>query len=100
MKLLVDANNLLSVLTGGSRDYDGMKERVRKGYEGEYSDHVHQYDERGYHLQIKSARYQLEDIRLDDMQVWILGVVRVHYLRSQLKRGQKKWFVGIYLHSC
>jgi len=73
MKLLVEANNLLSVFTGSIRDYRGMKERVKQGYEGEYTNHIHQYDELGYHLQTKSARIQLEEIRLDDMQVLDIG---------------------------
>ena len=47
MKLLVEANNVLSLLTGSSNDTAGMKERVKKGYDGEYSNHVHQYDELG-----------------------------------------------------
>jgi ubiquinone/menaquinone biosynthesis C-methylase UbiE len=73
MKLLMEANNLLSVFTGSIRDYSGMKERVKKGYEGEYSDHIHRYDEIGYHLQEKSARIQLEEIRLHNMQVLDIG---------------------------
>jgi len=73
MKLLIEANNLLSVFTGSIKDYSGMKERVKNGYEGEYSDHIQQYDKLGYHLQEKSARIQLEEIRLDDMQVLDIG---------------------------
>src|SRR4030066_2283493 len=73
MKLLVEANNILSLFTGSNRDIRGMKERVKKGYEGAYSDHVRHYDELGYHLQDRSARYQLEGIRLQDMQVLDVG---------------------------
>ncbi len=73
MKLLIEANNLLSVFTGSNRDHLGMKARVKRGYEGEYSNHVHQYDALGYHLQEKSARIQLSDIRLDGMQVLDIG---------------------------
>jgi ubiquinone/menaquinone biosynthesis C-methylase UbiE len=73
MRLLVEANNLLSLFTGSWRDLSGMKERVRKGYEGEYSDHVHQYDEFGYHLQDRSARLQLEGLSFDGMRVLDVG---------------------------
>jgi len=73
MKLLIEANNLLSVFTGSIRDYRGMKERVKRGYEGEYSNHIQRYDELGYHLQDKSARIQLEEIRLDEMRVLDIG---------------------------
>ena len=59
MKLLIEANNILSLITGRSRDLTGMKDRVKRGYEGEYTDHVHAYDEHGFHLQDRSARIPL-----------------------------------------
>jgi hypothetical protein len=62
MKLLIEANNFLSLFTGSSNDLAGMKDRVKRGYEGEYSDHVHSYDEFGFHLQDRSARIQLESM--------------------------------------
>ena len=73
MKLLVEANNFLSLFTGSSNDTSGMKERVKKGYEGEFSHHVQQYDELGYHLQDRSARIQLEGISFEDMRVLDVG---------------------------
>jgi ubiquinone/menaquinone biosynthesis C-methylase UbiE len=73
MKLLIEANNILSLFTGSSNDITGMKERVKNGYEGEFSDHVHQYDELGYHLQDRSARIQLEGISFRGMRVLDVG---------------------------
>jgi len=89
MKLLVEANNLLSLFTGSIRDYAGMKERVKRGYEGEYSDHIHQYDELGYHLQEKSARIQLEEIRLDEMQVLDIGCGTGALTQIAFEKGAK-----------
>jgi ubiquinone/menaquinone biosynthesis C-methylase UbiE len=73
MKILVEANNFLSLLVGSSHDIQGMKERVKKGYEGEYSDHVHQYDKFGYHLQYRSARVQLEGTSFEGMHILDVG---------------------------
>lgn len=73
MKILVEANNLLAYLNGNAHDLKGMKARVRKGYEGEYSDHVHQYDAYGYHLQQRSARIQLEGISFAGMHLLDVG---------------------------
>lgn len=73
MRILVEANNFLSLLCGSADDVRGMKERVRKGYEGEYSDHVRQYDELGYHLQDRSARVQLEGVSFEGMRVLDVG---------------------------
>jgi ubiquinone/menaquinone biosynthesis C-methylase UbiE len=73
MRILVEANNVLSVLSGSANDVLGMKERVRKGYEGEYSAHVQQYDELGYHLQDRSARVQLEALSFEGMRLLDVG---------------------------
>lgn len=73
MSVLVNVNNLLAVLTGSAGDLDGMTERVRRGYEGEYTDHVRRYDELGYRLQQNAAAIQLEGMSLDDMRVLDVG---------------------------
>lgn len=59
MKVLIESNNLLALLTGNARDKKAMKDRVRKGYEGEYSRHVTHYDEIAGDLQKRAAAYQL-----------------------------------------
>jgi ubiquinone/menaquinone biosynthesis C-methylase UbiE len=73
MKFLVEMNNILALLTGSANDTKEMKGRVKLGYEGRFSAHIHQYDELGYRLQDRSARYQLENISLKDMQVLDVG---------------------------
>ena len=73
MRILVEANNFLSLLSGSANDVRGMKERIRKGYEGEYSDHVQRYDELGYHLQERSARIQLEAQSFEGMRLLDVG---------------------------
>ena len=73
MKVLVEANNVLAILTGSARDVRGMRDRVKRGYEGEFSDHVHRYDELGFRLQERSARLQLEGLRFDGMTLLDVG---------------------------
>ena len=73
MKLLVEMNNILALFTGSANDTQEMKDRVKLGYEGKFSQHVQQYDELGYHLQDRSARYQLEGISLKDMHILDVG---------------------------
>jgi ubiquinone/menaquinone biosynthesis C-methylase UbiE len=73
MKALVEANNILAFFTGSASDVQEMKSRVKQGYEGKYTDHVSHYDERGYHLQEKSARYQLDGLQLEDLTVLDVG---------------------------
>jgi ubiquinone/menaquinone biosynthesis C-methylase UbiE len=73
MKILVEANNLLSLLFRNANDVEEMKDRVKRGYEGEYSPHVHQYDELGYAFQDRSARIQLEGISFEGMRILDVG---------------------------
>jgi len=73
MRLLVEANNVLALFTGSFRDYLGMRDRIKKGYEGKYSDHVEHYDELGLLFQEKSARYQLDGFQLQGMRVLDVG---------------------------
>ncbi len=94
MRLMIEANNVLTLFTGSYRDYSGMKERVRKGYEGEYSDHVFKYDERGYHLQDKSARYQLADIQFDGMKVLDVGCGTGALAHVALEKGSESVVCG------
>jgi len=73
MKLLIEANNLLSIISGSTRDLSGMKDRVKRGYEGEFTDHVKSYDELGFHLQDKSARIQLDGLDFAGMNILDVG---------------------------
>lgn len=73
MKLLIEANNLLSLFTGSFSDHAGMKDRVKRGYEGEFSNHVYDYDVLGFHLQDRSARIQLEDFSFRGNKVLDVG---------------------------
>lgn len=69
----MNANNLLSVLTGANNDISSMVKRVKDGYDNKYSDHVQHYDELGYHLQEKAANYQLNGIDLTGLQILDVG---------------------------
>lgn len=73
MRLLIDASNLLSLMVATGNSPSEMKERVRGGYEGEFSDHVRRYDESGYQLQDRSARIQLEDLSFNAGSVLDVG---------------------------
>lgn len=93
-KLLVEANNFLSLFTGSYRDIIGMKRRVKEGYESEYSHHVQQYDELGYHLQYRSARIQLEGIQLKDTRVLDVGCGTGALAHVAFENGSKEVICG------
>ena len=92
--VMVEANNLLSVFTGSARDHAGMKERVKQGYEGEYTDHIKKYDELGYNLQDKSARYQLDGMKLQGMHVLDVGCGTGALAQVAFDQGSKSVVCG------
>jgi len=73
MSLMVNASNGLAWATGNARNVRAMKERVRRGYEGHFSDHVERYDALALELQLRTARLQLEGVDLHDKEVLDVG---------------------------
>ncbi|MDA3822182.1 MAG: methyltransferase domain-containing protein [Bacteroidales bacterium] len=71
--LLVNSNNLLAWLIGNSGNKSAMKERVKGGYEGAFSDHVTRYDELTADYQKRAAIAQLEGIDLRDKEIIDIG---------------------------
>ncbi len=73
MRVLVNVNNLLALVSGNALDSASMKSRVRDGYEGRFSRHVEKYDEIARSLQERSAASQLEGLELRDQAVLDVG---------------------------
>lgn len=73
MMLLVNANNILGWLTGNARDTAAMKNRVKHGYDGVFSEHVTMYDELGAMFQTKAATAQLEGLDLQGREALDVG---------------------------
>ena len=73
MTLMVNVNNIIAWLTGNARDTAAMKDRVRQGYDGAFSEHVTRYDELGAEFQTKAATAQLEGVDLQGKEVLDVG---------------------------
>jgi len=71
--LLVNANNLIALLNGNSGNKTAMKERVKLGYEGAFSDHVTGYDSLAAEYQKKAAIAQLHGMDLRNKEVIDIG---------------------------
>ena len=73
MTLMVNANNVLAWLTGNTRNTAAMKDRVRQGYNGAFSEHVTRYDELGMPFQTRAAIAQLEEMDLQGKNILDVG---------------------------
>jgi len=73
VSLLVNANNIIAFVSGNSGDKSAMKERVKLGYEGAFSDHVTRYDELTAYYQKRAAVAQLDGIDLQGKEIIDIG---------------------------
>lgn len=73
LKIVSNMNGILAWITGYARDAAAMKRNVQQGYQGEYSDHVHDYHELGSDHYSELAELLLESLDLRDMEVLDVG---------------------------
>jgi ubiquinone/menaquinone biosynthesis C-methylase UbiE len=82
--LLVNANNIIAFLNGNSADKPAMKERVKLGYDGAFTDHVTKYDELTEFYQKRAAVAQLDGIDVQGREIIDIGcgtgIIALHAL--------------------
>jgi ubiquinone/menaquinone biosynthesis C-methylase UbiE len=94
MTLMVNANNIIAWLTGNVRDTAAMKDRVKRGYDGAFSEHVTRYDELGAEFQTKAATVQLEGVDLQGKEVLDVGCGTGIITLLALQKGAAKVVCG------
>ena len=94
MTLMVNANNILAWLTGNARNTTAMKDHVRQGYDGAFSEHVTRYDELGIRFQTKAALAQLEGVDLQGKEVLDVGCGTGVISLLALQKGAAKVVCG------
>ena len=73
MRIIMDANNILAWMTGNSRNKRAMKDRIKMGYDGIFSQHVTHYDELAGEFQKRAAAYQLYGIDFHGKELIDIG---------------------------
>ena len=94
MALMVNANNVLAWITGNTRNTAAMKDRVRQGYNGAFSEHVTRYDELGIPFQTRAAIAQLEEMDLQGKNILDVGCGTGVMSLLALQKGAAKVVCG------
>jgi len=94
MKLMVNINSLLALITGDARDTAAMKHRTKLGYEGSCSDHVTHYDDFGLGHYSKIATNLLQEVDVRGKEVLDVGCGTGIISILALRRGATKLTCG------
>jgi ubiquinone/menaquinone biosynthesis C-methylase UbiE len=73
LKLVLNAGSLIAWVTGNACDTSAMKRRMKRGYNGEYSDYIHRYDELGSSHYAKISKMLLEKVNCRGKEVIDVG---------------------------
>lgn len=94
VKILINLNSILAWINGSSRNTVAMKERVKSGYDGRFTDHVKKYDDLGLAFQLKAASAQLEGLNVKGKEILDVGAGTGVVSFLLLQQGAKKVTCG------
>ena len=92
--LLVNANNLMACINGNFGNKPAMKERVKLGYDGVFSDHITKYEELAGEFQRKAAAAQLTGLDLRGKEIIDIGCGTGIISLLALEMGAKRVVCG------
>jgi len=70
---MLNMGSLLAWITGNARDTSAMKQRMKSGYNGKYSDYIHRYDELGLSHYVKISKKLIEKVDCKGKKVIDVG---------------------------
>jgi ubiquinone/menaquinone biosynthesis C-methylase UbiE len=73
LKLMVNFGCLIAWITGNAQNTSAMKQRMKNGYNGKYSEYIHHYDEFGTSHYTKISKKLIEKVDCKEKKVLDVG---------------------------
>lgn len=73
LRLMVNMEGIIAWITGNARDSFAMKERIKDGYNGKYSDYINKYDELASFHYNKISKTLIQKIDCNDKNIVDVG---------------------------
>ncbi len=73
LKILLNMGSLIAWISGNMRSTAAMKQRMKNGYDGKYSDYIHHYDELGSSHYLKISNKLIECVDCRDKEIIDVG---------------------------
>lgn len=73
LRLLINMGNVVAWITGNARNTSAMKQRMKNGYNGKYSDYIYRYDELGSSHYTKISKKLIEKVDCKGKKVIDVG---------------------------
>lgn len=90
LRLMINMSVIMAWITGNARDSSAMKEKMKDGYNGKFSDYIHQYDELSTFHYKKIANILLQEIDCKGKDVADVGCGTGILSFMVLEKGVKK----------
>lgn len=90
LRLITMMSGIIAWITGNARDSSAMKEKMKDGYNGKFSDYIHQYDELSTFHYEKIANILLQEIDCKGKEVVDVGCGTGILSFMVLEKGAKK----------
>jgi ubiquinone/menaquinone biosynthesis C-methylase UbiE len=94
MRIVMNTNSIMALLTGNSRNKKAMKERIKMGYDGIFSQHITHYDELAGAFQKRSAEFQLYGLDFKGKELIDIGGGTGIFSLMALEMGAAKVVCG------
>ena len=73
LRIMINMGSIIAWVTGNARNTSAMKEKMKNGYDGKYSDYIHKYDEMGLSHYAEISKKLIEKVDCSGKEIVDIG---------------------------